>query len=169
MNISQKYLATPEERRLIEEHFIVHQIQFNFSESKPVYTEKIPTDSGVYFIAGQCDGMILKVYVGKADNIQRRILDYHRSFQIHCPNDRKIAFLQEWLIHQDPNWNLVLYTLNADKNSISRIEKEWIRKFDPLVNATIRSNNAECDAGRNLIRDAYKKYFTVFFENKIKQ
>jgi hypothetical protein len=167
MKISHNYLASSEEQRLLNEVFVLQPIQLDFSILKPTYTEIISGGSGVYFIAGHNEESILKVYVGKADNLRRRIIDYHRAFQVHCPNDRKIAFFQEWLHTTDPKWNLVLYTLSADKKHINEIEKKWIREFDPLVNATIRSNKPEFDAGKNMIRDAYKKYFTLFFKNRI--
>jgi len=81
-----KFLATVEEEELIVNSFRAYNFRLDFSKRNPDYLKLIPQVGGVYFIAGR-NSKLLKAYVGKTNCLQRRITDYHRSFQVHCPND----------------------------------------------------------------------------------
>lgn len=158
----EEFIANTEDEETLQAEFNRHSFELNFADFKPSYLSQIPNKSGIYFIGAKRNNL-LKVYAGKANNIQVRITDYHRGFQVHCPNDRKMFFFQEWLREISSEWRLRLYTrLVEDSGHRSEIEATLINQLNPLVNARKRANQKE----RNLIEEAYKRYFFEFFSTR---
>ena len=156
----KNFIASEDERESVSREFERYSFALDFSDTEADYLCQIPAVMGVYFIAGSRDGKMLNAYVGKTTNVHRRFRDYHRGFQVHCPNDRKIAFLQDWLRVADPGWKLHLHTLLVDKKeALSRTERLWIKKLDPLVNGTVKSDETHGKAVQKACRDYFCGYF----------
>lgn len=159
----KKFFASDEERELVSRRFESCPLVLDFSDTEADYLSQIPAVMGVYFIAGLRDGKVLKAYVGQTTNVRKRFRDYHRGFQVHCPNDRKMAFFQEWLKVTDPGWKLYLHTLLVDKKeALSKAEDYWIERLNPLVNGTVRSDETH----RKAVQKACRDYFCAYFSGR---
>ncbi|MEK6244358.1 MAG: GIY-YIG nuclease family protein [Pseudomonadota bacterium] len=161
-----RFYATKENRTAVTDGgFCPYAFKLNFLNTKPEYFSEISEERGVYFVSGEREGNPLKVYVGKANNFRKRLRDYHRGFQVHSPNDRKLAFVQEWLGRADPQWQLRLHTLEVEQGKdLDKVERKWIRLLDRLVNGTVRLGDQE----KEKIHAAYRNYFHEFFANKLR-
>lgn len=159
MNL-KNFIASDEERELVRGQIETYPFVLDFSDTEADYHSQIPAVRGIYFVVGSRGGRMLKAYVGKTNNFRKRLADYHRDFQVHCPNDRKMSFLQEWLEVADPGWKLRLLTLLVDKReTLSETEKFWISKLKPLVNATVRSDETHRKAVQKTCWDYFCGYF----------
>jgi len=156
---TSSFIASVLESQTIQGEFDRHAIEFDFTSPRPEYLSSAPTTPGVYFIIGERGDQLLKVYIGKAASVRRRMGDYHRAFQIHCPNDYKLAFFQHWLMQEDPGWSLTLRTRTETTEDISSIEADCIRRYQPLVNGTSHPAEEERDA----IEHAFRGYFYSYF------
>lgn len=157
------FFATGDELASIEEHFERHHVSLKLDQRSPSYLATLPRAGGVYCIVGQRADVVLKIYVGQATSLRKRIDDYHRAFQPQCPPDRKLAFFQEWLNAQQPGWDLQLFIKQVDEGSRRSVETEWINKLQPLVNATVRAD----DAARQAMEGASRDYFWSFFSKRV--
>ena len=147
-----RFIASSDEEEAIASTFESHDLELDFSNPCPGNLAAIPSGSGIYLIIGRRGEQLIKVYVGKATDIRRRIGDYHRGFQVHCPNDRKLAMFQEWLSEADPGCSLSLCTADASPEELAAMERRWINKLKPLVNGT-RHDDPE---SRAVVEQAFK-------------
>lgn len=159
----RNFIATDEEREGVESSFQRHGIEFDFTNSRPGYLPTVPAASGVYFIAGERSGHILKIYVGQAANVRRRMGDYHRGFQVHSPNDNKLAMFQRWLEEHDPGWTITLRTISVGDDERAAAEADWITRLDPLVNGTGHPD----DEARTMVEQAFRHFFCSYFAARV--
>ncbi|MBT3191914.1 MAG: GIY-YIG nuclease family protein [Verrucomicrobia bacterium] len=167
------YMATEKQRGFVESQFTLITPVLDFSNTRQDYLSNVPDSKGIYLICGQlaegADDTILRVYVGKTTNLQNRIKDYHRSFQVYCPNDRKLAFFQAWLQKYSKDWKLALYILRCAPKDLSAAETKWIKTLDPLVNATNRADTRERRAAnKSRVEKVFQTHFTSFFQARVK-
>jgi predicted GIY-YIG superfamily endonuclease len=86
--------------------------------------------SGVYFWVLRRDGCRYKIYIGRTNDLSKRVKDYTRKFQPHSPNDYKLRFFQELL-----GGKFDLYFLGVeDKKQCVRKETDVIKRLQPLIN-----------------------------------
>ncbi|HIG85658.1 MAG TPA: hypothetical protein EYQ25_01310 [Planctomycetes bacterium] len=157
------FIASAEVQADVEQAFTRHEFTLDFNDTKAGYLASIPTTSSVYFVAGERDGQVLSLYVGKATDLRRRIRDYHRAFQVHCPNDRKLAFFQSWLPTIEPGWELTLRSTSVHAPELSACEADWIHRLAPMVNATAPAD----DAARANVERASGEYFRSWFARRL--
>ena len=160
-----KFVATPEQIQVVTNQFRLHEVILDFADKDPRYLSQIPEERGVYFIAGKREEILLKVYVGRTKNFRNRLRDYHREFQVHSPNDRKMSFLQEWLKSgEEQVWQLRLYTLVVEeKEERAKKENKWIKVLKPLVNGTVRVEDRRY---KDDVHAAFRNYFHAFFSSR---
>ena len=161
-------IASPQEEAEIEDSFCKHEFVLDFSVERPKYLVKVEETQGVYLIAAKGEGL-LKCYIGKTTSFRRRLSDYHRKFQVHCPNDRKLAFFQKWLSNESGPWTFMFFTqpYSGDSHGLAQLETFWINRLNPIVNATKKS--AVSMERKVEVEEAVQKYFTSFFDECTKK
>ncbi len=82
--------------------------------------DRLPATAGIYFAVDNSDRLL---YIGKAQNINKRWVNHHRYHQLEKINKKNTIFLK---------W----YECENDENILIQLEKYFIQTYHPELNQT---------------------------------
>ncbi len=135
--------------------------------NKKEISNKIPKLQGIYFWILEIDNIFFKVYIGKTNNLNRRIAEQLSNFQPSSPNDYKIRFFMDFLNKSNIEWTLHLHFFDIKeptKEDLANKENYFIKLYEMnntgIINGFVKINTDK-------IRNVYKKYYFMRFKNRL--
>jgi hypothetical protein len=122
---------------------------------------------GIYFWVmryGDADDLF-SIYVGKTKSLANRVKNYLSEFQPHSPNDFKLRIFQSYLSKAVPFASLDLLFAPCPENELTLAEKEFIRKYKPLLNI----QRGATDEARLGLQLAFEQFYHSAFENLLQR
>lgn len=98
---------------------------------KTKYTKPYLDKSGIYCI--KIDGVI--IYIGKADNLLKRILSHQVNTELGLPEHKYNVF--RGIIQQGYTLCFEVLEYVPNKKNLLIVEGKWIRKYMPIMNYQI--------------------------------
>ena len=121
--------------------------------------------SGVYFWVCEFDKYCVAAYVGRTNNLLRRITEYSSNYQPHSPNDFKLRIFWHYCETRGAN-RLSLYFKPAEESdrTLAAQEKEEIRALNPFLN----KRQVPTAEARDCLLKAFEDYYVSAFHEVAK-
>ena len=95
------------------------------------------------------------IYIGRADFLSRRLINYIGDFQAHSPNDYKLQIFHAFMSELSPPGTLDLYFKPTDAAALTVTEKAAKRFYRPLLNDLPQP----AEEVRQKLREAFAEYY----------
>lgn len=166
------YKLSPEKKeRFQKDYVLINEGIVPSSKSKAeiirVLTDKTKENNrnGIYFWLLESNNERYCIYIGRTNDLKRRIEEYCNDFQPHSPNDFKIQFMYDYMVTLfGDKVKLSLYFRSCGKDDNARLETEEISYYKPFINEQLPLD----EKLKGILFEAYKEYYRVIFDEKIK-
>jgi hypothetical protein len=120
--------------------------------------------AGIYFWVMAVESTKYAIYIGQANPLSRRLINYISDFQAHSPNDYKLQIFHAFMSELSPPGTLRLYFTPVDPADLTATETAAKRFYRPLLNDLPQP----AEDARQTLREAFAEYYRSAILKKLK-